>query len=205
MWTWHGVPSGARRSRLRPARDLSRHLRVLALVVLVVFIGSAEHLPIKSYTSADGLGIGAVKRIVRDSHGFLWLCTQNGVSRFDGTRFVSHSVESTGIPFGSTNDLLESDGAYWVATNAKGVWRVAASSVSSTLKIRSVPPGRAEPPQFKVYPVGDEPASNRVNVLYRDGAGRLWAGTDAGLFRMDDLHSAGKFHPVPLGLSSHPD
>ena len=33
----------------------------------------AERLPIKTYTFAEGLSHNRVKRIVQDSHGFLWL------------------------------------------------------------------------------------------------------------------------------------
>lgn len=34
----------------------------------------AEQLPIKTYTTADGLPRNGINRIVRDSHGFLWFC-----------------------------------------------------------------------------------------------------------------------------------
>ncbi len=53
-------------------------------------------------------------------------------------------------------------------------------------------------------PVGDQPATNRVNSLYEDRGGRIWAGTDAGLFRLDS-DRAGKFLPVALGAPSHPE
>jgi len=42
-----------------------------------------------------------------------------------------------------------------------------------------------------------------VNVLYRDRAGSLWAGTDGGLFRLDGAQQA--FRPVILGIPAHPD
>jgi ligand-binding sensor domain-containing protein len=46
----------------------------------------AEQLPIKTYTTADGLAHNRVKRVVQDSHGFLWFCAASGLSRFDGYR-----------------------------------------------------------------------------------------------------------------------
>ena len=48
---------------------------------------SAETLPVKSYTTSDGLAHDRVNRIVRDSRGFLWFCTSEGLSRFDGYEF----------------------------------------------------------------------------------------------------------------------
>src|SRR5262245_10509264 len=93
----------------------------LALLVIVIaaagFVG-AERLPVKIYTTADGLGHNNVNRIVRDSRGFLWFCTFEGLSRFDGYGFTTYSV-AHGLPSQVVNDLLETrDGQYWVATSA---------------------------------------------------------------------------------------
>ncbi len=71
-----------------------------------------------------GLAHNRVKRIVQDSRGFLWFCTADGLSRFDGAHFTNYRVED-GLPAPSINDLLETaDGVYWVATNTVGVVRL---------------------------------------------------------------------------------
>ncbi len=76
----------------------------------------AEQLPIKSYTTADGLARDTIGRIVRDSRGFLWFCTAEGLSRFDGYQFVSYTTHQ-GLPDRRVNDLLETrQGVYWIAT-----------------------------------------------------------------------------------------
>jgi ligand-binding sensor domain-containing protein len=36
----------------------------------------AERLPIKTYTTADGLGITFIQHIVQDFRGFLWFSTR---------------------------------------------------------------------------------------------------------------------------------
>jgi len=51
----------------------------------------AEQLPIKTYTSADGLVRDQINRIVRESRGFLWFCTRDGLSRFDGYTFTNYA------------------------------------------------------------------------------------------------------------------
>ncbi len=56
--------------------------------LLLMFAVRAERLPIRIYTSADGLGSSFVSYLMRDSHGFLWFCTRDGLSRFDGSREV---------------------------------------------------------------------------------------------------------------------
>jgi ligand-binding sensor domain-containing protein len=66
------------------------------LVGLLLGVSSnvaAEHLPIKTYTTADGLPRDAINRIARDSHGFLWFCTGDGLSRFDGYEFKTYGTE----------------------------------------------------------------------------------------------------------------
>jgi len=44
----------------------------------------AKRLPIRAYTTADGLARDSILCIVQDSHGFLWFCTAEGLSRFGG-------------------------------------------------------------------------------------------------------------------------
>ena len=53
------------------------------LILTGLVAATAEQLPIKTYTTADGLARDQINRIVQDSHGFLWFCTAEGLSRFD--------------------------------------------------------------------------------------------------------------------------
>src|SRR5262249_2600237 len=68
------------RNRLSPALGL--------FLLLCLATGSsksqAEQLPIKIYTTAD--------RLVQDSHGYLWFCTAEGLSRFDGYKFTNYTT-----------------------------------------------------------------------------------------------------------------
>jgi ligand-binding sensor domain-containing protein len=78
---------------------------VLRLVwCLLICFGSitvrAERLPIKIYTSADGLGSSFVDFLFRDSRGFMWFCTRDGLSRFDGAQFITYRVGDTNSPPG---------------------------------------------------------------------------------------------------------
>ena len=92
-------------------------LTLLLGLVLCALNIRAEQLPIKTYTTADGLAQDRVKRIVRYSRGFLWFCTGEGLSRFDGYRFATYDAARR-LPFDSVNDLLETrGGVYWVATS----------------------------------------------------------------------------------------
>src|SRR5262249_32789196 len=65
--------------------------------------------------------------------------------------------------------------------------------------------GGSNRPRFTVYPVGDGPATNRVNVLYRDASGTVGAGTDGGLLRVSERAGEYTFRLMPLRIPSHPD
>src|SRR5438876_1393729 len=87
----------------------------LVLLLLVPAV-NGERLPVKTYTTADGLAHNVVNKIVRDSRGFLWFCTREGLSRFDGYSFTNYGIRQ-GLPSANVNDLLETrEGVYWVAT-----------------------------------------------------------------------------------------
>src|SRR5262244_1940724 len=99
-------------------RKTLRHLLVTLavwLVGLTSFI-TAQQLPLKSYTTAEGLAHNGVNRIVKDSRGFLWFCTDEGLSRFDGYSFTNYGVDQ-GLPHGTVTDFLETRaGEFWLAT-----------------------------------------------------------------------------------------
>src|SRR5204863_3476656 len=52
---------------------------------------------------------------------------------------------------------------------------------------------------------GDTPVANRVNKLFEDRLGTIWAGTDGGLFSLNEAQGESAFHSVELGVESHPD
>jgi ligand-binding sensor domain-containing protein/two-component sensor histidine kinase len=156
-----------------------RWLVVVWLAALGTISVRAENYPFKRFTTIDGLAQNSVFNIRRDSRGFLWICTGDGLSRFDGARFVNFTMRE-GLSYAVVNDLVERrDGSYWVATNGGGVCRFLTESELSKL-----PPERAGI-RFQVYQVGASAMSNRVNRLLEDPAGRLWATTDEGIFTLE--------------------
>jgi ligand-binding sensor domain-containing protein/two-component sensor histidine kinase len=174
---------------------------LLCCLILLATAARAEQLPVRVYTSADGLGQNRVKRIVRDSRGFLWFCTADGLSRFDGYRFTTYDT-SRGLPYPSINDLLETRaGVYWLASNGGGVFRfnlsegapTAGGGTGAAAANAKEEQSRA---RFTVYKLGDTPRTNRPNRLFEDAAGRIWAGTDDGLFVLDESAGTDAFRRV---------
>jgi signal transduction histidine kinase/ligand-binding sensor domain-containing protein len=138
----------------------------------------AERLPITTYGPAEGLSGTVVQHVTRDSRGFMWMSTRDGLSRFDGERFVVYGVEH-GLPNPTINFLLETRGGdYWIATNGGGACRLDPAAPL-------LPAAKGRAPLFTCYRFGGSMFSNQVNALHEDARGRLWFGTDDGLFRID--------------------
>ncbi len=95
----------------------SAWLGLIALVLLLSSIPKAERLPIKTYTVADGLLRDNVFKIKQDSRGFMWFCTVEGISRFDGYAFENFTT-GDGLPDRHAKDFLETHkGEIFVATD----------------------------------------------------------------------------------------
>jgi ligand-binding sensor domain-containing protein/signal transduction histidine kinase len=130
----------------------------------------AERLPVKTYTTADGLPNDSINRIFQDGRGFLWFATGDGLARFDGYQFTTYGVEQ-GLPHRSVNDLLQSrDGVLWLAT-AGGLCRFNPAA------------GAAQ--RFIVYRPNAEERLQGVNALLQDRAGTIWCGTRGGPYKLE--------------------
>src|SRR5690349_7447585 len=103
---------------MRSDRKLLTLLSVGLIAATASFI-HAERLPLKTSTTADGLASNRISRIVRDSRGFLWFCTEQGLSRFDGFSFVNYTT-AQGLPDYDVTDFLETREATTGSQPTKG-------------------------------------------------------------------------------------
>ena len=134
----------------------------LAVLIVTPITLPAKRLPIKTYTTADGLARDHIRCIVQDSRGFLWFCTEEGLSRFDGYQFTTYRTEQ-GLPSNLITDFVEEhENVYWIATEG-GVCRFDASGS-----------GRS---RFHCYPLNGPRGIPGPSVLYLDSKGGIWCGT----------------------------
>ncbi len=177
--------------------SVNRIFRALALLFALVGLTPAEQLPIKTYTTADGLVSNRISRIKRDTRGFLWFCTEDGLSRFDGYSFTNYTMRQ-GLPSNWIDDFLETrNGAFLVATSA-GLCIFNPQGVAlSQAQLASRPDAQ---PLFSVFRPEDGEKSARIKVLYEDRQGNLFCGTVHGLYQLDLSNRRITFHKIDLGM-----
>ena len=160
----------------------------IAFILILLITSKAERLPIKTYTVADGLLRDYVYKIKQDSRGFLWFCTPEGVSRFDGYAFTNFTA-ADGLPERHVNDFLETKkGEIWIATDA-GLAKLNPTGLA----------GSKDNPLFTVI-LTDNPKAKSFQVLFEDESGAIWAGTGDGLYKLntqDELEAVNLGKPLP--------
>jgi ligand-binding sensor domain-containing protein len=174
---------------------------LLATQILTV-ISLAEQLPVKTYTTGEGLPRDAVTLVRQDSRGFIWLAAGDGLSRFDGYKFTNYTTDD-GLADRRVNDLLETkSGVYWIATEA-GLCRFNPTGLSklgrkNATTIQNDESGSKIEPMFVVYNPTEKPVA--FNALREDETGAIWCATNEGLYRLVvSPDESAQFHLIELG------
>jgi diguanylate cyclase (GGDEF)-like protein len=138
-----------------------------------------EHLDRNS-----GLPSPIVQATTQDGHGFLWVATGSGVSRWDGYHFRNYGFQ-VGVP-GTLPDnniysmYTDPAGTVWIGTRSRGVVRYDSAH-----------------DRFQTFvPSGKEKNSAAVYAIMTDGAKGLLVGSRGGLNHLDP--ATGTFTPVTL-------
>jgi ligand-binding sensor domain-containing protein/signal transduction histidine kinase len=171
---------------------------VLGFISLSTAAARAERLPLKPYTVADGLPHNVINRIVRDTRGFLWFSTAEGLALFDGYTFTTYGSDD-GLLHPYVNDILETpEGIYWVATNG-GLYRFNPKGERvgswSTGETRS---DGARDRMFTRIAASSQADGVSMQALVRGRDGTIWCGSVRGLFRLTT--DGGRFGLAPVDL-----
>jgi PAS domain S-box-containing protein len=148
------------------------------LIFLIVFaipvnaefrLGDQRNVIFDRLTTGDGLSHAAVTAITQDKFGFIWVGTQEGLSRFDGYKFETFyhlDDQPNSISHHSIWSILcDTNGDLWIGTDA-GLNRFDPITKS-----------------FEAIVLNGEPVGtkNSVYTMFEDKAGTLWIGTSTGL------------------------
>lgn len=139
------------------------------------------------WNSESGLPQNSVHAIAQTANGYVWLGTEEGLTRFDGSTFrtFNHS-ETPGLPSDFVQALEPGRGGLlWVGTD------------SGLSVVHSRADGGAEDDARAIARV-DGLAGRNVTALRQDAAGMLWVGTTQGLFRVGNGKVLAWSSPGPL-------
>lgn len=90
------------------------------LLLLGATAGGQEYSHLH-FSTRDGLAGDNIYDIAQDKDGFLWIATETGVSRFDGTRFVNFTVRD-GLPGNDVNSFfIDRKNRVWVSAFKKDI------------------------------------------------------------------------------------
>jgi diguanylate cyclase (GGDEF)-like protein len=152
----------------------------------------------------DGLPSAEVRAFAQDGLGFAWFGTACGLARYDGRlvrAFRHEPFDGSSLPNDDVRALLAEGDSLWVGSRgglARLDLRTERFSTCSGIGSDPTRGGGA-----------GSVVSTTVTCLARDGGGRLWAGTESGLYRVDsstleaELVSS-KARSLPVGSAPPP-
>ncbi len=149
---------------------------IAAFLFAVSFLFGQNQLAFRHLSTDHGLSQGQVNYILKDSKGFVWIGTQDGLNRYDGysfKHFYHRDGDSTSLSNNYIWCLLEdSNHDIWVGTFGGELCRFD----RETETFQSFPLKPFSQPTI---------AGNSVRALCEHPEGTLWIGADKGLWSLD--------------------
>lgn len=111
------------RTPSRPTACLAA-LVAMALFFAATATAQSGRIRFDHLTIADGLSQGSANDIVQDERGFIWIGTQDGLNRYDGTRFeiFRHDPDDPeSLPENFINNINLDEDGLWIIFNRPGV------------------------------------------------------------------------------------
>ena len=104
-----------------------KHINRILLIILFLFsflftqpafIFAQENFVFENFSIPQGLSNPTINTIIEDKYGFLWLGTNDGLSRYDGYEFKvykNNPSDSTSLPGNSIRTISEdNNGDLWI-------------------------------------------------------------------------------------------
>ena len=136
-----------------------------------LFACSASTITFRTVNVKDGLADNFIRDIVRDSYGYIWFSTINGISSYDGYLFCNYKPNPLGKRANDISFVRETaDSTLWMIctgelyTFARSTWTWQKDGTSQLAKLG---------------------VKGTMKVLHVDDRHNLWVATDYGLYHYD--------------------
>jgi ligand-binding sensor domain-containing protein/signal transduction histidine kinase/DNA-binding response OmpR family regulator len=167
---------------------LKRHsILYLVLYLLCPVAGVAQSIAFHHLTVENGLSQNAVLAVSQDEKGFIWIGTSNGLNRYDGYRFRIYQSRQNDSSTLTNNNILsilnDSRNQMWVGTY------FGLNKYDAALdRFQRIPSPRDHQLSFA--------------SIFEDRSGRLWVGTNEGLYNMVNDRLIAVDFPKSSGVAS---
>lgn len=170
------------------------------LLLLILSLAPGQAMPSGAAITADsitrfihfstqqGLASDKVLNILQDRYGFIWLATDFGLSRYDGTAFRNYFHTETDTCSLSDNTVTalceDAEGTLWVGTR-NGLNRYDRETAT-----------------FRRYTTRNGLKNNFIKALHADKEGHVWIETDQGyLTQFNRPKAQWNTYPHPAGIA----
>ncbi len=154
--------------------------------VIVLFSFCSEQFIFEQLSTTEGLSSGTVNTIFKDSRGFMWFSTDDGLNRFDGYTFkVYNPAEKTGKSDKSLQflDIVEDCyGTLWLGTS-DGLFFFDRDDEKIVQFIDST----------KIF-LPENLLNGSINAVFYDSRNYLWVGTYNGVVRIKTTENISQIH-----------
>lgn len=144
---------------------MRKNLLLLTLIFCYVPFFGQLNFSFTHYTSDNGLSQNSVTAVLKDSKGYLWFGTRDGLNRFDGYNFTNYNSQFNKKFSGASNryiDIKEDKFGYiWVKTYDEVVYRLN-PVFQQFIKIKSEK---------------DEVINDKINRIFVMPSGAVWLNT----------------------------
>ncbi|HMB64456.1 MAG TPA: hypothetical protein VKN36_15355 [Eudoraea sp.] len=160
----------------------------LCLLVLVLFFICPEVIGQKyKYVHFQGEAVPfqQVNQVIQDTNGYVWLATDDGLFRFDGSSFEDFNIS---LRSKTIRGFVSFDENTILFTNDTGIY---------SIKYQEGNPA--------IEPFSEAPGLHYPTELFQDSRGRVWAGQMNGsVFMYSSTEANGmRFEPVPEEKTAH--
>lgn len=160
--------------------------------VIVLFSFCSEQFVFEQLSTTEGLSSGTVNTIFKDSRGFMWFSTDDGLNRFDGYTFkVYNPAEKTGKSDKSLQflDIVEDCyGTLWLGTS-DGLFFFDRDDEKIVQFIDST----------KIF-LPENLLNGSINAVFYDSRNYLWVGTYNGVVRIKTTENISQIHDDNITL-----
>ncbi|MFN0275667.1 MAG: sensor histidine kinase [Chitinophagales bacterium] len=166
----------------------------------------AQLFPYRQYSSDGELVNSNVNAMMQDAEGYIWFATDNGLSRFDGSKSNNYGIEN-GLPVNSILSITSDErGNIYAGAKRKGIYKFSNTKFreeiidpTSVLSNHQIIKGKdflySLRRMHKIAAINSTkttvcnvlfPKEVKPLCLFKDFSGNIFAGTTKGLFKITD-------------------